>query len=109
MPREDALEIVLQRKDKSLPANKFRREMEDTRSTYHIKPRKYQINYVVNCFNEKNGLPGHRMPRPHHSPDMSDGVGRGKEGSIEPSAALSDKLGKAVGHIRFSFGTFHIA
>ena len=79
------------------------------RGTYHIKPRKCQVNDVVNRFNEKNGLPGHRMPRPHHSPDMSNGVGRGKEGSVEPSAALTDKLGKAVRHIRFGFGAFHIA
>lgn len=49
------------------------------------------------------------MSRAQHLPDVSNGIGRGKEGPVEPTSSLRDEFRESVGHVGFTDSAFDVA
>ena len=80
----------------------------DQTQTHDAEPCKYHIYDIIHRLECKGNLAAQAVTRPHDLPNVSDGIGRREERSIQPSPSLTDEFRKSIGYIRLANGSFNI-
>lgn len=72
------------------------------------EPCKNDVDDIINRLDEEGRFPNHTVPGTHDLSNMGNCVDSSKEGSVEPSPSLRDKLGKCIWDVCFSNSAFDV-
>lgn len=77
-------------------------------SPYNAEPSENQVDNIVDCFDSQNRFASKTVARTQNLSDVSDGIRRGEEWSIQPTPTLRDELRQCIRYVGLSNSTFDV-